>query len=429
MPYSKQTFPYTGGARTFTIALAMGYIEEDDIRVYVVGELDGGGDQLYRTFTFDSEFVVNVTLAIDNPSSVVVERTVSPSVFDIDFTAGSDFTSANLMTAFKQNFMLMQEILDGRIDDVDVSAQATNAAASAAAAAASAAAAAASAATINGDDVILRDGSVDFTAVITGVAPTSDLHLATKKYVDDSVGGGGVMLLDGSQQMTGQMNLKAATAPVADDHASNKKYVDDSITTGATTPLALKAPLASPTLTGAPLSPTAAPGTDTTQIASTAFVAAAIIAAGSTAAWTLVETAYDFSIDGIVASVVTADFVDNFEYMIEIIDIGNNDGGNANFEIDVFGATSAAYLGPRQGNHNVNNSTELSGRVYFPDPRVSQTMHVMEGFMGLEALASNNFNDMSGAWFGTAEKITKVKLAWETSSIDQGVVKVYKRAV
>ena len=61
MPYSKQTFSYTGGARTFTISLALGYIAEADIEVYVVGELDGGGEQTFRTFTFDSEFVVNVT--------------------------------------------------------------------------------------------------------------------------------------------------------------------------------------------------------------------------------------------------------------------------------------------------------------------------------------------------------------------------------
>ncbi len=45
-----------------------------------------------------------------------------------------------------------------------------------------------------------------------------------------------------------------------------------------TTALALKANLASPTFTGTPLAPTAAPGTDTTQIASTAFVIAAVTA-------------------------------------------------------------------------------------------------------------------------------------------------------
>ncbi|MES2959812.1 MAG: hypothetical protein V4792_16605 [Pseudomonadota bacterium] len=44
--------------------------------------------------------------------------------------------------------------------------------------------------------------------------------------------------------------------------------------------LALKAPLASPALTGTPTAPTAAPGTNTTQVATTAFVEAAVASAG-----------------------------------------------------------------------------------------------------------------------------------------------------
>ncbi len=41
-----------------------------------------------------------------------------------------------------------------------------------------------------------------------------------------------------------------------------------------------KAPLASPALTGTPTAPTAAPGTNTTQVATTAFVEAAVAAGG-----------------------------------------------------------------------------------------------------------------------------------------------------
>ncbi len=44
------------------------------------------------------------------------------------------------------------------------------------------------------------------------------------------------------------------------------------------TKLAAKAPLASPALTGAPTAPTAATGTKTTQLATTAFVYAALTA-------------------------------------------------------------------------------------------------------------------------------------------------------
>ncbi len=46
--------------------------------------------------------------------------------------------------------------------------------------------------------------------------------------------------------------------------------------TGLQSALDAKAPLASPTLTGTPAAPTASPGTDTTQIATTAFVKAAV---------------------------------------------------------------------------------------------------------------------------------------------------------
>lgn len=70
--------------------------------------------------------------------------------------------------------------------------------------------------------------------------------------------------------------------------------------TDLNTALGLKATLASPTFTGTPLAPTAAPGTNTTQLSTTAFVQAAIAAAsipdgdkgditvsGSGATWTI----------------------------------------------------------------------------------------------------------------------------------------------
>lgn len=62
-------------------------------------------------------------------------------------------------------------------------------------------------------------------------------------------------------------------APTAAGHLTNKKYVDDK--------LALKANLASPTFSGTPKAPTAARGTNTTQLATTAFVQTAV-AAGNT---------------------------------------------------------------------------------------------------------------------------------------------------
>lgn len=59
-------------------------------------------------------------------------------------------------------------------------------------------------------------------------------------------------------------------------NADNTSDANKPISTATQTALDLKAPLASPSLTGTPLTPTAAPGTNTTQIASTAFVKAAV---------------------------------------------------------------------------------------------------------------------------------------------------------
>ena len=62
--------------------------------------------------------------------------------------------------------------------------------------------------------------------------------------------------------------ISSAAQGTGGSHLTRKDYVD-----GA---LALKAPLASPALTGTPTAPTAAAGTNTTQLATTAFVQRAI---------------------------------------------------------------------------------------------------------------------------------------------------------
>lgn len=58
------------------------------------------------------------------------------------------------------------------------------------------------------------------------------------------------------------------------DGGTDEITVAQSQVTGLAADLAGKAPLASPALTGTPTAPTAPPGTDSTQIATTAFVMA-----------------------------------------------------------------------------------------------------------------------------------------------------------
>lgn len=139
MPLTTNSFTYSGGAQTFTLSLGLGYEAESDISVYVEGELDGNGDQIYRAFTFNSEFVILVTADLDVDDVVVVERTVSSTVRKVDFETGGTVTPRNLQLQYDHLLSLFQELLDGRVGLLNPTVDAAAASASAAAAAVSAA--------------------------------------------------------------------------------------------------------------------------------------------------------------------------------------------------------------------------------------------------------------------------------------------------
>lgn len=117
------------------------------------------------------------------------------------------------------------------------------------------------------------------------------------EWVDNEGGGGGITELseDTSPVLGGDLDLSTfdilghvigvdiqAYSAVLDGTTASFTTADetklDALPDNATltAALALKAPLASPTFTGTPAAPTASQGTDTTQIASTAFVNAAV---------------------------------------------------------------------------------------------------------------------------------------------------------
>jgi hypothetical protein len=131
--------------------------------------------------------------------------------------------------------------------------------------------------------------------LILAADPTVSLGAATKEYVDSHAGVTSVMPGAG---LTGGGIGGAVTIGVAVNGITNALAAQmGALTlkgnaTGATanaadlSPAAVMAmlgaaPLASPAFTGAPTAPTAAPGTSTTQLATTAFTGAAVANAGS----------------------------------------------------------------------------------------------------------------------------------------------------
>jgi hypothetical protein len=154
---------------------------------------------------------------------------------------------------------------------------------------------------VNTADLMLKSGS-SMTGVLTlNGAPSSDLHASTKKYVDDTKNTHAAVTTN--VHGIADTSLLATTANVATakseaiaavtvtslslENVNNTSDINKPVSTATQTALDLKAPLASPALTGTPTAPTAAAATDTTQIATTAFVRAEVAALVNSAGATL----------------------------------------------------------------------------------------------------------------------------------------------
>jgi len=169
------------------------------------------------------------------------------------------------------------KIADGTIVDGDISASAgivdtKLATISTSGKVSNSATTATSANTVNA--IVARNASGNFTAGTITAALSGNATTATTLQTARTIALGGDV--SGSASFNGSANI-TITATVADDsHNHIISNVD-----GLQTALDAKAPLASPALTGTPTAPTAAVGTSTTQIATTAFVSNAALDEGT----------------------------------------------------------------------------------------------------------------------------------------------------
>lgn len=174
---------------------------------------------------------------------------------------------------------------------------------------------------------------------------TGDMHKAT--YDTDNDGKVDAAEVADSVPWTGVTGKPTTFAPSAHGHAISE-------VTGLQTALDAKAPLASPALSGTPTAPTAASGTNTTQIANTAFVQAAISAlvdAAPGALDTLNELAAALGDDPNFASTVTNGLAEKLAKASNLSDLTN-----------VASARTNLGLGS-MATQNANNVTITGGSI------------------------------------------------------------------
>jgi hypothetical protein len=155
------------------------------------------------------------------------------------------------------------------------------------------------------------DAKASSSAVTSHTSATTNVHgiadtaaLATKTYVDTA---DALKAPLASPTFTGTV-AGITKSMVGLGNVDNTADSAKPISTAAQTALDLKAPLASPALTGTPTAPTAAAGTNTTQVATTAFVGTAVsnlVAAAPAALDTLNELATALGNDASFSTTIT----------------------------------------------------------------------------------------------------------------------------
>jgi hypothetical protein len=137
---------------------------------------------------------------------------------------------------------------------------------------------------------------------------------------------------------------------------------------------------------------------------------------------------YDFAIDGTVATLVTPDFEDGYEYMIVVNELSHNSGTTPTYlQMELYRETSASYVaGTSSLDAGTAAAATISGQIILPWMRSSRVTHIAQ-----HAFGNGNFGGASVVGFGmtTSQKVLRARLSYTTGSIDAGKLYLYRRGV
>jgi len=251
----------TGSSNTFPINFTLGFNNRNEVTCQVNNEVDGLGAPVYRTLTWINDGMVTVEPAaslIPAGQPVVFKRTIVKTALIHDYANGEAIEESNLDESNKQNLMAIHELFDGRFTSA-----------------------------FQQD---LNMGVHKIKNLVDGIDPQDAVTFNQLNNISGGAGNGLYLDVTGTQAQDDSLLWSTSATKfirrslsylktqlgISGLTAFGQSLLSAADASAGRTALGA-APLASPAFTGTPTVPTAAPGTNTTQAASTAFVLANLV--------------------------------------------------------------------------------------------------------------------------------------------------------
>jgi hypothetical protein len=139
---------------------------------------------------------------------------------------------------------------------------------------------------------------------------------------------------------------------------------------------------------------------------------------------------YDFAVTGSVASVITPDFEDGYEYQFWMDRVSATNLGASTLLIELYRTTDAAY-GTALGIVSAGGGSEnFSGLVTVFRPRLSFVgVVVQSNLVSTSSFGGFTGTSFTGACVRNAQKRDRARFSWTTGSFDLGKIFMYRRRV
>lgn len=130
---------------------------------------------------------------------------------------------------------------------------------------------------------------------------------------------------------------------------------------------------------------------------------------------------YNSAVDGAIATLVTPDFEDGYEYQLRIARVFCSAVVSSTFRLEFYGETSAAYSPTTINIQTIASGDAVTGMVDFPLVRSVLWSHPYDIHGGVAS--TSGLLTYSSA----AQKTLKIRISFSTGNINGGKIYLYRR--